>query len=142
MNNKEKKVHTSLSQEEADKVQKYLKEISRIYGIRLAEIGEFLGKKLKNHRKGEHQWFMAFMIIDDLFDEMVAKFLTVLEDLRTIGPLSGNDILEDNSRKKLIESIIRETQALIKEELPLPEVDIAYLLKEKDSSGEAPQDKI
>ena len=136
MNNKEK-AHVSLSQDESDRMQKYLKEISRIYGIRLAELGEFLGKKLKNHVKGEHQWFMAFMIIDEIFDEMIAKLLTVLEDLRTIGPLSGNNILEDNSRKKLIESIIRETQTLIKEELPLPNVDV-----EKDSSGEAPQDKI
>lgn len=122
MNNKER-IHTGLSQEESDRMQKYLREISRIYGIRLAEIGEFLGKKLKNHVKGEHQWFMAFMIIDEIFDGMEKKFLTALEDLRTTGPFSGNNILEDNSRKKLIKSIIREAQVLIIEELPLPKQD-------------------
>jgi len=135
-------MHVHLSQDESDRMQRYLKEISKIYGIRLAELGEFLGKRLKDHVKGEHQWFMAFMIIDEIFDEMVDKIMTTLKTLRIIGPLSGNNVLEDASRKKLFKSIIRETQALIKEELPLPKIDTAYLLKEKDSSGEAPQDKI
>ncbi|GAF75357.1 unnamed protein product [marine sediment metagenome] len=104
----EKKVYTGLSQDESDKMQKYLREISRIYGIRLAEIGDFLGKKLKNHRKGEHQWFMAFMIIDEIFDEMVAKLLTFIQDA---------------GQREIFESIIREAQALVKEELPLPKQD-------------------
>jgi len=122
MNNKEK-THVHLSQDESDRMQKYLKEISRIYGIRLAEIGDFLGKKLKNYTKSEHQWFMAFMIIDDLFDGMLDRITTALKTLRIIGPLSGNNVLEDASRKKLFESIIREIQERIKEELPLPKMD-------------------
>jgi len=113
MKDKEK-IHTGLSQDESDKMQKYLKEISRIYSIRLAEIGEFLGKKLKNYTKSEHQWFMAFLIIDDLFDEMVAKLLTFVQDA---------------GQREIFESIIRETQALVKEELPLPKID-----REEDSS--------
>lgn len=107
MSNKEK-IHTSLSQDESDRMQRYLREISRIYGIRLAELGEFLGKKLKNHAKGEHRWFMAFMIIDEIFDKMEARFL---------------DLCTDDSRRELIKSIIREAQVLIKEELPLPKQD-------------------
>lgn len=141
MSNK-KEIHTGLSQEESDRMQKYLKEISKIYGIRLAEIGDFLGKKLKNHVKGEHQWFMAFMIISDVFDEMERKLLTALEEFGVVGPLSATSVVIDMERRNHIKSIIREAQALIKEELPLPKIDIAYLLKEKDSSGEAPQDKI
>jgi len=115
MNNKEK-THVHLNQDESDRMQKYLKEISRIYGIRLAEIGKFLGKKLKNYTKSEHQWLMAFMIIDDLFDKMLDKIMDALED--------KDNILNDDSRRKLIEYTIRETQALIKEELPLPKVDV------------------
>jgi len=129
MNNKERKAHTSLSQEEADKIQKYLKEISRIYGIRLAEIGEFLGKKLKNHRKGEHQWFMAFMIIDDLFDGMEKKILTFLKNNHFFKESETDQAFVENiDRRETLESIIRETQTLIKEELPLPKQDV-----EKDS---------
>ena len=124
-----KKAHTSLSQEEADKVQKYLREISRIYGIRLAEIGEFLGKKLKNYTKSEHQWFMAFMIVDDLFDEMVAKLLTFLKNNHFFKESETDQAFVENiDRRETLESIIRETQTLIKEELPLPKQDV-----EKDS---------
>lgn len=109
MSNKEK-IHSSLSQDESDRMQKYLKEISKIYGIRLAELGDFLGKKLKNHVKGGHQWFMAFLIIDEIFDEMMGKIMAALED--------RDNILNNDSRNRLIKSIIQETQALIKEELP------------------------
>ena len=122
MNNKEE-VYTGFSQEQADKIQKYLKEISRIYGIRLAEIGELLGKKLKNHRKGEHQWFMAFMIISDVFDEMERKLLIALEEFGAVGPLSETNVVIDMERRNHIKSIIQETQALLKEELPLPKQD-------------------
>ncbi|GAH53610.1 unnamed protein product [marine sediment metagenome] len=131
MKDKEK-IHVHLSQDESDRMQKYLKEISRIYGIRLAEIGDFLGKRLKNYTKSEHQWFMAFLIIDDLFDEMITEILITLKPLGAVG----------NSKGLLIKSIVREIQERIKGELPLPKVDTACLLKEKNSSGEASQDKI
>ncbi len=113
---KENKVIGRLSQEESEQMQRYLKEISRVYGIRLAVIGEFLGKQLKGDAKGEHQWFMAFTIIDEIFDEMMGRIMTALEDK------------DDDSRRKSIAITIRETQDLIKEELPLPKVD------EEDSS--------
>ena len=114
MNNKEK-IYTDLSQDESDRMQKYLREISKIYGIRLAEIGEFLGKKLKDHVKGEHQWFMAFMIIDEIFDDMLGRIMGAIED--------KDNILNDDSRRELIVAIIRETQDRVKEELPLPKQD-------------------
>lgn len=108
MNNKEE-VYAGLSQDESDRMQRYLKEISRIYGIGLAEIGEFLGKKLKDHIKGEHQWFMAFLIIDEIFDEMLAKLFT---------------FVQDTGQREIFKSIVQETQVLIKEELPLPKADV------------------
>jgi len=128
------KVYTSLSQDESDRMQKYLTEISKIYGIRLAEIGEFLGKKLKDHVKGEHQWFIAFQIIDQNFDDMTARILTALEAIgaikgkwstkdHAINPSSPESESKYGARRRLFKSIIRETQVLIKEELPLPKQD-------------------
>lgn len=102
------KIIGNLDNETSKRMQKYLKEISKIYGIRLAELGEFLGKRLKDHVKGEHQWFMAFMIIDEIFDDMLAKLFT---------------FVQDTGQREIFKSIIRETQALIKEELPLPKQD-------------------
>ena len=108
----------NLNKEESEQMQKYLKEISKIYGIRLAEIGEFLGKKLKDDAKGAHQWFIAFTIIDEIFDEMEEKILATLEDLGVIGSLSETNVVVDMSRRGLFKSIIRETKERIKEELP------------------------
>jgi len=96
----------SLSKEESERMQEYIKEISRIFGVRLVEIGEFLRKKLRNDAKGAHEWFIAFMVIDEIFDEMEEKFLEYF--------------CVDASRRKFIKSIIKETKEKIKEELPLP----------------------
>lgn len=115
-----KETYTGLSQDESDRMQRYLKEISRIYGIRMAEIGDFLEeKKTQGPCKGEHRWFMAFQIIDSLFDEMIARILIALKPLGIAG----------SSKGMLIKSITREIQERVKEELPLPKIDM-----EKDSS--------
>ncbi len=113
----------SFDKETSERMQEYLKEISRIYGIRLAEIGEFLGKKLAGYAKSQHEWFMAFMIIDEIFDEMEEKLLTILENLGVIGSLSETNVVIDMSRRKLIKSVIQETKERIKEELSLPKID-------------------
>ena len=97
-----------LRKEESERMQKYLKEISKTYGIRLAEIGEFLGKKLRDNAKGAHQWFMAFMVIDEIFDEMEGKFAF---------------FAEDTGQRETFKSLIQEAKERIKEELPLPKIE-------------------
>lgn len=108
MQKEKDKIIGSLDKYESERMQIYLKEISRIYGIRLAEIGEFLGKKLEGYVKSEHEWFMAFTIIDEIFDEMEEKFLT---------------FAQDTGQREIIKSIIGETKERIKEELPLPKIE-------------------
>ena len=95
----------SLSKEESERMQEYIKEISRIFGVRLVEIGEFLGKKLKDDAKGAHEWFIAFMVIDEIFDEMEEKFAFLAEDI---------------GQRETFKSLIQEAKERIKEELPLP----------------------
>ena len=98
------------------------------------EIGDFLEKKLESSAIGEHQWFMAFTIIDEIFDEMVAKIMTALEAIgaiegiwstkdHAVNPSSPESESKYGARRRLFKSIIRETQDRIKEELPLPKHD-------------------
>jgi len=134
MKEEKKQTTVGLDKETSERMQEYLKEISRIYGISLTEIGDFLEKKFESSAIGEHQWFMAFTIIDEIFDEMVAKIMTALEAIgaikgiwstkdHAVNPSSPEAQSQYGARRRLFKSIIRETQDRVKEELPLPKQD-------------------
>lgn len=100
-----------------DRIERFVKCLARTYGISRKDILVFLDeKRAKDFPAKGSQSFVAFGVIDEIFDEMMAKILTVLESWGIIPCASE---VQGIAKKKLLKDIVRLTQARIKNELPL-----------------------